>query len=91
MKIYPIVYGRAQALLGLVKVSPRGSGKAAKAAKKARAATTRGKRGPGRPRKVSSAFDSLESVIQAMKNSESERSRYRNALDRIARIIDDAL
>ena len=63
LKIYPIMFGRAQALLGIVKAAPRGQGKAAKAAK-AKAAKTAApaavaapsllapvKRGPGRPRK----------------------------------------
>jgi hypothetical protein len=42
LKLYPIMYGRAQALLGIVKSAKRGSGKAAKAtaAKKAKAAGT---------------------------------------------------
>lgn len=60
--IYPIMYGRAQALLGYVKMKPRGQGKAAvaKAAKAAgsepvvaaAAAPAPVKRGPGRPPKV---------------------------------------
>jgi hypothetical protein len=46
LKLYPIMFGRAQALLGIVKSAKRGSGKAAKAtaAKKARAAGTGGGR-----------------------------------------------
>ena len=63
LKIYPIMFGRAQALLGIVKAAPRGQGKAAKAAKAkaAKAAAPAAaaapsllapvKRGPGRPRK----------------------------------------
>jgi hypothetical protein len=61
--IYPIMYGRAQTLVGIVKAKPRGEGKAkvAKAAKAAKAAAPAVaapvaagmpvKRGPGRPRK----------------------------------------
>ncbi|MFM1871450.1 MAG: hypothetical protein RL398_872 [Planctomycetota bacterium] len=64
LTIYPIMYGRSQALLGIIKSKPRGEGKAkvAKAAKAAKAAAPAAapaplmigapvKRGPGRPRK----------------------------------------
>lgn len=63
-KIFPIVYGRAKALLGLVPTAPRGQGKAA-AASRARAKARAGgskvaskqgvlRRGPGRPPKSAS-------------------------------------
>jgi hypothetical protein len=59
-ELYPISWGRAQALLGRVKSKPRGQGKAAKAARTTAAAPAFGvtdatgapmKRGRGRPRK----------------------------------------
>ncbi|MBK9129575.1 MAG: hypothetical protein IPM13_17580 [Phycisphaerales bacterium] len=92
MKIYPIMYGRAKALLGLVPVKPRGEGKArvAKAAAAARAATgtrsTPAKRGPGRPPKTA-AMGSLEAVIAALRDGERERDRYRRALEQIRHIL----
>src|SRR5262245_25055019 len=46
LTLYPITFGRAKALLGLVKVAKRGQGKAARAR-----AAAGPKRGPGRPRK----------------------------------------
>src|SRR5262245_24209463 len=49
MTLYPITYGRAKGLLGLVPVAKRGTGKTARG--KAAAA----RRGPGRPRKDGSA------------------------------------
>lgn len=64
LSIYPIMYGRAQALLGYVPMKPRGQGKAAKAAKAAAAPAAASapavagapvKRGPGRPPKSSYA------------------------------------
>lgn len=100
LAIYPIMYGRAQALLGYVKVKPRGQGKAAaaKAAKAAKpAAAAFGmpvKRGPGRPPKSAAAkmdLSSLDSIISAVRNSEAAKSRYRTALDRIQAILADAL
>ena len=45
--IYPISYGKAQALLGLVASAKRGQGQAARATAAKKAA----RRGPGRPRK----------------------------------------
>ena len=51
LAIYPIMYGRAQALLGIVKSAKRGQGKAAKAAAakrtKTAGTTPAGKRGRG--------------------------------------------
>src|SRR5688572_3970922 len=46
LTVYPIMFGRAKAMLGLVKSAERGESK--KAAKRAKASP--GKRGPGRPR-----------------------------------------
>ncbi len=97
--VYPIMYGRAQALLGLVASKPRGQGKAALAkAGKVEAAKAEAveKRGPGRPAKTASAFDagslsSLEGIIAAVKNSEQARTRYRNALEKIQQILGSAL
>jgi len=56
LTLFPITYGRAKALLGLVPTAKRGEGKA-RLAKAAAAATseTGVKRGPGRPRKVVAA------------------------------------
>jgi hypothetical protein len=93
LKVYPIMWGRAKALLGYVKVAPRGQGKMAKA-KAAKAANAGVKRGPGRPPKAAKAasFDgSLASIVAAVKGSEQERSRYRGALERIQSILADAL
>lgn len=86
LKVYPIMWGRAKALLGYVKVAPRGKGKAAKA--------KAGRRGPGRPPKAATAASldgSLASIITAVKGSEQERSRYRAALQRIQAILAEAL
>ena len=95
LKIYPIMFGRAQALLGIVKQAPRGQGKMAKA--KAKAAASVGgapKRGPGRPPKSAAAiaFDgTLEGIVNAVKHSEQAKNRYRQALERIHTILADVL
>ena len=99
LKLYPIMYGRAQALLGIVKQAPRGQGKTkmAKAAKAAKAAATAapqaGKRGPGRPRKNAPvSFDgTIEGIVAAVKSSEQAKARYRAALEKIQTILSDAL
>jgi hypothetical protein len=105
LKVYPIMWGRAKTLLGIVKMAPRGKGKAARAkaaAAPAAAAPTAPKRGPGRPRKstkparsakaASPSFDgTIESIVAAVKSSEQSRSRYRAALERIRSIVSDCL
>lgn len=82
LTLYPIMYGRAQALLGLVKVSPRGSKKKRGPGRPPKL----GRRGPGRPRK-STAMDSLEAMITDMKEVARDRDRYQRALEQIAKII----
>lgn len=104
LTIYPIMYGRSQALLGIIKAKPRGEGKA-KAAKAAKAAAAAApvmagapvKRGPGRPRKnplpvaATANLSSLEGIVAAIKTSEQAKARYRTALERIHAILADAL
>ena len=93
LKIFPIMFGRAQALLGIVKQAPRGQGKAAKAKAAASSASGGQKRGPGRPRKVAmSAFDgTLDGIVAAVKGSEQAKAKYRQALERIQGILADVL
>ncbi|HEX6811496.1 MAG TPA: hypothetical protein VF384_07725 [Planctomycetota bacterium] len=90
LKVFPIMFGRAQALLGIVKSAPRGQGKAARA-KAGRPAA--GKRGPGRPRKdAPTAFNgSLDGIVAAVKGSEQAKARYRTALERIQSILTEIL
>src|SRR5262249_37691688 len=81
LKVFPIMFGRAQALLGIVKTRPRGSGKAAQAR-----AGMLPKRGPGRPRKnlgLGVDSSSLDGIITAVRSSEQAKARYRAALERI--------
>lgn len=90
--VWPIMYGKAKAILGMVPVAKRGHGKAAKAARLGRpVATATVKRGPGRPPKSAAAvssFDSLDALIGALKDGESERHRLRKALDQIRGILE---
>ena len=85
LKVFPIMFGRAQALLGIVKAAPRGQGKAARA----KAA----KRGPGRPRKNGRASfdDTIAGIITAVKGGEQAKARYRAALQRIQSILENVL
>ena len=84
LTVFPIMWGRAQAALGLVKSKPRGKARAAKA--------KAGKRGPGRPRKNVAALEgSIESIVAAVKGSEQAKARYRSALEKIQSILADVL
>jgi len=91
LKVFPIMFGRAQAMLGIVKQAKRGAGKAKKAKVASKAAPA--KRGPGRPRKnAAPALDgSLEGIVAAVKSSEQAKARYRGALEKIQAILADAL
>lgn len=94
LEIYPIMFGRAKALLGYVKVAPRGQGKMAKArAAKAAGGSATSKRGPGRPPKVASnpVAGTLDSIVAAVKSSEQAKARYRAALVRIQTILTESL
>lgn len=94
LEIYPVMFGRAKALLGYVKVAPRGQGKMAKArAAKAAAGNATNKRGPGRPPRVSltSGAGTLDSIVAAVKSSEQAKARYRAALVRIQSILTESL
>ena len=99
LKVFPVMFGRAQAMLGIVKQAARGKGKVAKAKAKAKAKAQAGagvvKRGPGRPRKnaapVAKLDGSLESIVAAVKSSEQAKARYRGALEKIQAILSSAL
>ncbi len=88
--VYPIMFGRAKALLGLVKVAKRGQGKAAR--RKA------GKRGPGRPRKVgrrrstpANSLDGLQQLVATMRQQERENHAMRAALAKIGELVSGAV
>lgn len=85
LKVFPIMFGRAQAMLGIVKQAPRGKGKVAKA--------KASKRGLGLSSKDAlTALDgSLDGIVAAVKNSEQAKARYRSALVQIQTILADAL
>jgi hypothetical protein len=96
-KLYPIMFGRAQALLGIVKSAKRGTGKAAQKSSGKKVASSVAapvKRGPGRPRKnpAAVAFEgTLEGIVAAVKSSEQAKARYRSALEKIQGILASVL
>ena len=90
LTIYPIMYGRAKALLGLVPMAKRGEGKAKKAAAKRATAGAAPKRAPGRPRKSAGggSADSIAAVVSALQEGGRERDRYRKAIEQIRAIVE---
>jgi hypothetical protein len=147
LKLFPIMFGRAQLMLGIVKGAKRGTGKFAKASAAKRDAAPKGaagsgrqpdansksgkirellstgmsatdiakkvgctpalvynvkarmggggpaKRGPGRPRTTSggASLDGLAGILDAVKNSERERTQMRAALEKIGSILSGVL
>lgn len=101
LKIYPIVFGRAKALEGLVKVAPYGSKKRAReAAAESRASGAapvlhlpreRGMERPGERQGKGPGIESIEAVIAGMRENHLDRERYRSALIRISEILDEVL
>lgn len=101
IKIFPIMYGRAKALEGLVKVSPRGEGKIARAKAGVVDGVAAAPRKRGRPRKYplpvtgaqsnGAGLDGLGGLVEAVKVNAQERERYRNALQQIQSILNGAL
>jgi hypothetical protein len=97
-KIYPIVYGRAQLLLGHVKSKPAGKAKPGpkKAAKVGRppaaaavAAPAVVRRGPGRPPKAkpSAGLVGIEGVVQHVRNLERERDQLLSVIGKLRDVL----
>ena len=88
LTLWPISYGRAQLLEGIVTVKKerpkepsRGPG---------RPKGSKNKRGPGRPRKVGSGgLDSLEALVVTVKNLHRERDQAVRLLEKIRWMIGD--
>lgn len=90
--LYPISYGRAKALEGLVPVAKYGTGKAKRA---------KSGRGPGRPKgsknkpkpgalrasAASVSIDSIDDLVRTVKNMERERNDAMATLDRIRALL----
>ncbi|MFY9346020.1 MAG: hypothetical protein WAT39_26255, partial [Planctomycetota bacterium] len=97
LKIAPIMYGRAKAVLGLVPVKPRGQGR------KAIATAAAAANAPPRTLKQveSVAADrfhqelenvrNLEQLVNTVKELDADRRRMRDLLERIVMMIDEAL
>ncbi len=79
LTIYPVMFGRAKLMLGLVKAKPRASKKAAK--KKA------ARRGPGRPRKVARRTVSSDGAIEAVRELVAENKRLRAIVDKMRQLL----
>ncbi len=94
-KVAPIMYGRAKAVLGLVPVKPRGSGKKAAAA----AAMPQAPRTLKQVESVAAdrftrqleEVRNLDQLVSVVKELDAERRRLRALLERIVELIDEAL
>jgi len=94
LKIAPIMYGRAKALLGLVPVRPRGQGKNRTAAAKLKESGAQITAGPAPPDQLSRQLENVrntDDLVKIVKHLDGERRRLRGLLERIANSIDEAL
>ena len=86
--LYPVSFGRAQALEGLVKVAKYGT--------KKRSAKVPG-RGPGRPkgskgkrrRGAAAGLSSVDGLVETIQNLQDERDRAMDAIEKIRARLDD--
>lgn len=102
LTIYPIVYGRAKGLLGLVPTARRGEGKRARASAARRAAEVEPPpreranvipRPPERPQppRAAASDDRFGDMISEFRRLAEDRERYRDALEQIQQVLNDAL
>lgn len=90
LKIAPIMYGRAKALLGLVPVRPRGQGKNRK--KQGVAGLTRAESASAEQfAQQLEAVRDIEGVRAIARQLDQERRQLREALERLAQLIDESL
>ena len=82
LQVFPIMFGRAQAMLGLVEVAPRGARKQRQAERMESA-----ERSGARPIDAGS----LEGLVSTIRQSEQQRVRYRRALERVSAILREVL
>lgn len=84
--IYPIQYGRAQALLGIVKPGKKKA--AGRSGRPKRTATTL-RSAPARSGK--GTLDNLEGLIGGLKDIQRDRDQLRTTLEKIRDLVDRAL
>ena len=101
--LYPIVYGRAKAALGLVKVAKYGQGKAAQKKRTAtKAVATRsvtrkpGRRGPGRPKGSKnkprmSAGGDLAGALQEVVQMQRDHEKLKSVLTKVRELVDSVV
>lgn len=84
-ELYPITYGRAKALLGMIPTKKRGTGERAANGTRANSVPNVLRRRPGRPRKVVNV--GLENSLAEVRRVATEHTKMRTALSKIAGIL----
>ncbi len=88
LTVYPVMYGRAKLLLGLVKPGKKKRKKTAKRGP-GRPRKTAGRR--GRPSKASSPLTAVQELMSGMRDQERDNEKLRATLEKIRDLIDRAL
>lgn len=91
-KVYPIVYGRAQLLLGHTKAKSGAKKSAGTGRKPGRPKGSKNKvktgRGPGRPPKAASAsLSGIDSIVAHIRSVERERDQLRATLEKLRGLL----
>ncbi|MBI5849911.1 MAG: hypothetical protein HZB39_02560 [Planctomycetes bacterium] len=92
-KVYPIVYGRAQLLLGHTKAKSGAKKSAGTGRKPGRPKGSKNKvparRGPGRPAK-SASLSGIDSIVAHIRSVERERDQLRATLEKLRGVLGGA-
>jgi hypothetical protein len=91
LKIAPIMYGRAKALLGLVPVAARGAGKNRKPSTRITPTTRPSTSSEDSFGKQLDSVRSVQDLVQIIKQLDDERQRLRSVLEQIADSIHEVL
>lgn len=87
--LFPISYGRAKALLGLVPTKKRGTGERATNGTRANSVPNVLRRGPGRPRKAANV--GLDASLAEVRRVATEHTAMRTAFNKIFGILQDTV
>ena len=88
--LYPISFGRALALEGLIKTKPKKKAAVTKNKRgpgRPKGSKNKPKRGPGRPRKTAGSLDSINDLVATLTNLQKDRDRALALIEKIRNLV----